>query len=92
MAETSGDVFVVPTRSGNAVATRMGRTEAGQSRWCIVYPWGVETFYGTAEQAIARMTMRAGEREAPAPRPTKYKDLGARSLWAAWLLTWLGQI
>jgi len=40
---------------------RMGRAEAGQSRWWIGYPWGAETFYGTAEQAIAHVNKQAKE-------------------------------
>jgi hypothetical protein len=46
------------TPSGPAEARRMGRAEAGQSRWWIKFPWGDETFYGTAEQAEARMKKR----------------------------------
>ena len=92
MSETSDDVLVVPTCRGNAEATRMGRAEAGQSRWCIRYPWSVETFYGTAEQAVTRMTVRAGGRETVAVHRAKYVEIGTRSLWAAWLLTWLGHI
>jgi hypothetical protein len=53
------------TSSGPAEARRMGRAEAGQSRWSIQYPWGNETFYGTAEQAEAHIKKRTADHEKP---------------------------
>jgi hypothetical protein len=70
MGEAAGDVLALATLSGQAKATRMGRGEAGQSRWCIRYPWSTETFYGTAEQVMAHMTERVAEQEATAARRT----------------------
>jgi hypothetical protein len=67
MAESAGDVLTVPTLSGPAEAGRMGRAEAGQSRWSIKYLWGAETFYGTAEQATAHMKKRIAEQQGMAP-------------------------
>ena len=65
MAEAAGDVVSLPTARGEAEARRMGRAEAGQSRWWLRYPWGAaEAFYGTAEQAVAHMGKRAAEQEA----------------------------
>ena len=64
MSETAGDVLALTTLTGQVEATRMGRAEAGQSRWCIRYPWSTETFYGTAEQVMAHMTKRVAEQEA----------------------------
>ena len=70
MAEAAGDVLSLPTPRGRAEARRMGRAEAGESRWCIAVPWSTETFYGTAERAVAHMTRRAAEQEAAeAERP-----------------------
>ena len=66
MAEAAGAVVSLPTPRGNAEARRMGRAEAGQSRWCIRHPWGTETFYGTAEQVTAQMRKRVAEHEAAA--------------------------
>jgi glycerol-3-phosphate dehydrogenase len=83
MAEPSGDVLVVPTREGNAEATRMGQGETGQSRWCIWLPWGAETFYGTAEQAIAHIHLRAREQESGVYQ-IKGAEVGRQPLWAAW--------
>ncbi len=40
MAEAAGDVLAVPAAGGTAEARRMGRTEAGRSRWWVTYPWG----------------------------------------------------
>jgi hypothetical protein len=57
-------LLTVATPSGPAEARRMGRAETGQSRWSITYPWGNETFYGTAEQAEAHMKKRITEQEA----------------------------
>ena len=68
MAEASGDVLALAMPGGRAEATRMGRAEAGQSRWCIRYPWCTETFYGTAERVVAHMEKRAADREAAASR------------------------
>jgi len=62
MAETSGDVVVVPTPIGEIEARRMGRAEAGPSRWQIAYPWGAETFFGTSAEMAAyaqRRTIKA---------------------------------
>jgi hypothetical protein len=61
MAEAAGDLLTVATPEGIAEAKRMGRAEAGQSRWWIRYPWAAESFYGTAEQAVAHMNRRIGE-------------------------------
>ena len=70
MAEAAGDVVSLPTPRGDAVARRMGRAEAGQSRWCVTHPWGTETFYGTAEQAMAHLRKRVAEHgAAEAGRP-----------------------
>jgi hypothetical protein len=75
MGETAGDVLALETSSGQVEATRMGRAEAGLSRWCIRYPWSTETFYGTAEQVTAHMRKRATEREAA---EAKQPPLGTR--------------
>jgi hypothetical protein len=64
MAEAAGDLLTVPTPQGNAEAKRMGRAEAGQSRWWIRYPWAAESFYGTSEQVVAHMNLRIGEQGA----------------------------
>jgi len=65
MAEASGDVVKVPTPAGDVEARRMGRSEAGSSRWQVKYPWGAETFFGTsaelAEHAQRRVTSDAPE-------------------------------
>jgi len=64
MAETSGDVLMVPTPIRDIEARRMGRAEAGPSRWQVAYPWGVETFFGTSAEMAAyaqtRTTKAAG--------------------------------
>src|SRR5689334_11766221 len=67
MAEAAGDVLTLATSHGQAEARRMGRTEAGESRWCIRHPWGTETFYGTAEQVMKHMKRRVTERDAGSP-------------------------
>ena len=59
MAETSGDVIIVSTPIGDIEARRMGRTEAGPSRWQVIYPWGVETFFGTSAEVAAYAQRRA---------------------------------
>ena len=70
MSETAGDVLALATPSGQVEATRMGRAEAGQSRWCVRYPGSTETFYGTAQQVMAHMKKRGAERGAAmAKRP-----------------------
>jgi len=61
MAETSGDVVAIATPVGNVEALRMGRTEAGQSRWQVRYPWGVETFFGTSAEVTTQVHLRAGK-------------------------------
>ena len=66
MAEAAGDLVRLPTPRGDAEARRMGRAEAGQSRWCVTHPWGTETFYGTAEQAMAHLRKRVAEHGAAA--------------------------
>ena len=67
MAEAAGDVLAVPAAGGTADARRMGRTEAGRSRWWITYPWGgAEAFYGTAGEAVAHVAKRAAERDTTA--------------------------
>ena len=74
MAEAAGDVLSLPTSRGQAEARRMGRAEAGESRWCISHPWGTDIFYGTAEQVVAHMTKRVAEQEAAeAKRPPPAK-------------------
>ncbi len=75
MAEAAGDVLILPTSHGQAEARRMGRAEAGASRWCISHPWGTDIFYGTAEQVVAHMTKRVAEREAAeGKRPPPEKE------------------
>ena len=70
MAEAAVDAVRLPTARGDAEAKRMGRTEAGQTRWWIRHPWGGEAFYGTAEQVVAHLRKRTAEREAAeADRP-----------------------
>lgn len=64
MAEAAGDVLILPTSRSQAEVRRMGRAEAGESRWCISHPSGTDIFYGTAEQVVAPMTKRVAEREA----------------------------
>ncbi len=64
MAEAAGDVVSLPTPRGEAEARRMGRAEAGQSRWCVRHPWGTETFFGTAEQVLEHMRKRTAEHKA----------------------------
>lgn len=66
MAEAAGDVLALMTPSGHVEATRMGRAEAGLSRWCIRYPRRTETFYGTAGQVMAHMRRRVSEQGAAA--------------------------
>jgi hypothetical protein len=72
MAETSGDVLMVPTPIGGIEARRMGRAEAGPSRWQVAYPWGVETFFGTSAEVAAyaqeRVTKAGGKFSAGAWR------------------------
>jgi hypothetical protein len=67
MAEAAGDLLTIPTPRGNAEAKRMGLAEAGQSRWWIRYPWAAESFYGTADQAVAHINLRIGEQGAQEP-------------------------
>jgi hypothetical protein len=64
MGETADDVLSLATPGGRVEATRMGRAEAGLSRWCVRHPWGTEPFYGTAEQVVAHMRKRVADREA----------------------------
>jgi hypothetical protein len=64
VAVSAGDVLTLATLSGPAEARRIGRAEAGQSRWSIKAPWGAEIFYGTAEQAEAQMKKRSAEHDA----------------------------
>jgi hypothetical protein len=59
MAETSGDVVIVSTPIGGIEARRMGRAEAGPSRWQVAYPWGVETFFGTSAEVTTHAQRRA---------------------------------
>ena len=61
MAEAAGDVFALPTSSGPAEARRMGRAEAGQSRWRVAFPWGAETFFGHSDEVAAHARKRAEE-------------------------------
>jgi hypothetical protein len=68
MAEAAGDVLTLATPTGHAEARRMGQAEAGESRGCIRYSWGTETFYGTAEQALTHITKRGAEQEAATPK------------------------
>ena len=57
-------VVRLPTARGEAEARRMGRAAAGQSRWCVRHPWGIETFFGTAEQVLAHKRKRTAKHEA----------------------------
>ena len=66
MAAASGDVVVVETARGPVEARRMGRAEAGQSRWRIAFPWGAETFFGDSGAVAAHARKRAA---AAAPTP-----------------------
>ena len=59
VAVASGDTVVVDTVRGPVEARRMGRAEAGQSRWRIAFPWGDETFFGHSHQAAAHARKRA---------------------------------
>ncbi len=68
MAETSGDVLMVPTPIGGIEARRMGRAEAGPSRWQVAYPWGVETFFGTSAEVAAYAQERATKAGASSPQ------------------------
>ncbi|WP_431269523.1 hypothetical protein [Dankookia sp. P2] len=61
MAETSGDKVPIATALGTIEAHRMGRTEAGQSRWQVRYPWGIETFFGTSAEVSEHVGRRATE-------------------------------
>ena len=81
MAEAAGDVLILPTSRGQAEARRMGRAEAGASRWCITHPWDTEVYYGTAEQVMAHMTKRVVEREAAEAKspPPKRGDIERRA-------------
>ncbi len=64
LTRVSGSVLIVRTQKGHAEATRMGRLEAGQSRWCIRHPLGTEPFDGTVEQVVALMKKRLAEQDA----------------------------
>jgi hypothetical protein len=59
MAETSDDKVPIATTLGTVEAHRMGRTDAGQSRWQVRYPWGIETFFGTSAEVTAHVERRA---------------------------------
>src|SRR5829696_9268992 len=61
MAVASGDVVVVDTARGPVEARRMGRAEAGQSRWRVAFPWGAETFFGDSDAVAAHARKRAEE-------------------------------
>jgi hypothetical protein len=63
MAEAAGDVVRLPTPRGDAEARRMAQAEAGRSRWCIIHPWGTETFFGTEEQVLAHLRKRTAEQQ-----------------------------
>ena len=63
MAETSGDVVMVSTPIGGIEARRMGRAEAGPSRWQVAYPWGAETFFGTSADLASHVQRRAAQAE-----------------------------
>ncbi len=79
MTEAAGDVLSLPTSRGQAEARRMGRAEAGQSRWCVRHPWSTETFYGTAEQVMAHMVKRMAEQEAAeVKRPSPKQETSSR--------------
>ena len=67
MAETSGDLVAVVTSDGTVEARRMGRAEAGQSRWQVRYPWGVETFFGTSAEMTRHVQGRARKPARQAP-------------------------
>jgi hypothetical protein len=61
MAVASGDAVVVETARGPVEARRMGRAEAGQSRWRVAFPWGAETFFGDSGAVAAHARKRAAE-------------------------------
>ncbi|TDH62489.1 hypothetical protein E2C06_11505 [Dankookia rubra] len=63
MAETSGDVVMVSTPIGGIEARRMGRAEAGPSRWQVAYPWGVETVFGTSADMASHVQRRSTQAE-----------------------------
>ena len=65
MAVASGDAVVVDTARGPVEARRMGRAEAGQSRWRIAFPWGAETFFGDSGAVAAHVRKRIAEAAAP---------------------------
>ena len=65
MAAASGDAVVVDTARGPVEARRMGRAEAGQSRWRIGFPWGAETFFGDSGAVAAHARKRIAEAAAP---------------------------
>jgi hypothetical protein len=67
MAETSGEVVMVPTPSGEVEAQRMGRAEAGPGRWCVRYSWGSETFFGNSAELVAHVQRRVAETAAKPP-------------------------
>lgn len=68
MSEAMDDVVVVDTGRGRVEARRMGRAEAGPSRWRVAYPWGAETFFGTSAELAERARKRAADEAAGTPR------------------------
>ena len=68
MSEMMEDVVVVDTGRGRVEARRMGRAEAGPSRWRVAYPWGAETFFGTAAELAERARKQVGDEPANTDR------------------------
>lgn len=52
------DEVRLPTKQGDAVATRADRDDSGISRWSIAYPWGTEPFFGNSAGLVAHMRAR----------------------------------
>jgi hypothetical protein len=61
MAETAGEVVMVPTADGKVEAQRTGTAEAGLSRWCVRYAWGLESFFGNSAELVAHVQRRVAE-------------------------------
>ena len=68
MSEVMEDVVVVDTGRGPVEAQRMGRAEAGPSRWRVACPWGAETFFGTADELAERARKQVGDGASVTPR------------------------
>ena len=64
MSQEPTDVLSVPTPHGRAEARHMGRTGSGQGGpWQVRFPWGTETFFGTAADIVGHMRMRIAQQE-----------------------------